>query len=146
MTPRDPDYAAAVRRIFAGQGLMATFGAEILHIAPGAVAIAAPIRPAVGQQHGHAHAALAWGLGDTAAGCAAQSLLAPGDGVLTVEMKINLLAPARGERLVARGRVERAGRSLTVVAAEVVAEAGGHGTVVALMLGTMMRMEGMTGG
>lgn len=146
MTPRDPDYETAVRRIFAGQGLMATFGAELLRIAPGAAEIAAPIRPEVCQQHGYAHAAVAWSLGDTAAGCAAQSLLAPGDGVLTVEMKINLLAPARGDRLVARGRVERAGRSLTVVGAEVVVQEGGRETVVALMLGTMMRMEGMTGG
>lgn len=145
MTPRDPDWERVVRRVFGAQDLMATIGAEIVALAPGRVTLAAPIRPGFTQQHGYAHAALAWALGDTAAGCAAQSLLGPGDGVLTTEMKINLLAPARGARLVATGLVERAGRSLTVVRAEVAAEAEGRAVPVALMLGTMMRMAGLAG-
>lgn len=146
MTPRNPDFAREIRRIFAAQGLMRTFAAELLAIEPGLVRIAAPIRPETSQQHGFAHAGPAWAIGDTAAGCAAQSLLAPGAGVLTAEMKINLLAPAAGERLVATGRVERAGRTLTVARADIAAVAGGRETPVALMLGTTMRIAGRAAG
>lgn len=143
-TPRDPGYADRVRRLFAAQGMMATLGASLCDIAPGAVSVRAPITRAVSQQHGFGHAGLAWTLGDTAAGFAAQSLMAATDGVLTVEMKINLLAPARGTALIARGRVERAGRRLSVVRADVVAvDAEGGETAVAILLGTMMCMEGM---
>lgn len=141
--PRDPDYAARVAASFARQAFMGLLGAELLSVAPGAVAIALPVRPELGQQHGFVHAGAAWAIADSAAGYAAQSLMPPGDGVLTVELKINLLAPARGSRLVARGRVERAGRTLTVACAEVVAEAEGGETPVATALGTFMRMEGL---
>jgi uncharacterized protein (TIGR00369 family) len=132
---RDPDYAAVVRASFARQGMMGLLRAEIAAIAPGRVTIVAPIRPEVGQQHGFAHAGLAWTIGDSAAGYAAMSLLEPGGEVLTVEMKINLLAPARGARLIAEGRVIRPGRRLIVVGAEI---ADGDGTAVATMLGTMI--------
>jgi uncharacterized protein (TIGR00369 family) len=132
---RDPDYAAVVRASFARQGMMRLLRAEIAAIAPGRVMIVAPIRPEVGQQHGFAHAGLAWTIGDSAAGYAAMSLLEPGGEVLTVEMKINLLAPARGAHLIAEGRVIRPGRRLIVVGAEI---ADGDGTAVATMLGTMI--------
>jgi uncharacterized protein (TIGR00369 family) len=146
MEPRDPAWAEVVARIFAAQGMMATLGAELVSVAPGRVVVAAPVRPQTGQQHGYAHAALAWALGDTAAGCAAQTLFAAGDGVLTVEMKINLLAPAKGQALRATGSVERPGRTLTVVRAEVVALDNGRETPVALLQGTMMRISGGAGG
>jgi acyl-coenzyme A thioesterase PaaI-like protein len=82
-------------------------------------------------------------LGDTAAGLAAQTLMGPDDGVMTVEMKINLMAPGDGDRLRAVGRVERAGRRLTVVRADVFADADGRDPVqVATLLGTMMTMTG----
>ncbi len=144
MTPRDPDFAARVRRGFAGQGFMPLLGAELVSVAPGAVEIALPLRPALSQHHGYAHAGASWAIADTAAGFAAQTLMAAEDGVLTVELKINLLAPARGLRLIARGRVERAGRRLTVGRADVVAVAeDGRETAVALAIGTFMTLPGL---
>lgn len=127
-----------IRRSFLAQGLMRTLGAELLEVGPGRVVIAAPIRPEVGQQHGFAHAGLSFALGDSAAGYSALSLLPEGAEVLTVEMKINLIAPAAGARLVATGEVLRAGRRLSVVRAEVVAEDGETRRTVALLQGTMI--------
>ncbi|HQU67857.1 MAG TPA: PaaI family thioesterase [Albidovulum sp.] len=118
--------------------MMATFGANILSVAPGTVVIAAPVLPGSRQQHGAGHAALAFGLGDSAAGYSALSLLAEGVEVMTAEMKINLLAPAIGDRLIATGRVIKAGRRLTVVTAEVEAETDGQRKLVALLQGTMV--------
>ncbi len=139
--PRDPLYAERVREGFARQGFMALIGAELVSVAPGAVAIGLRLRPELSQQHGYAHAGAAWAIADSAAGFAAQSLMAPGDGVLTVELKINLLVPAEGVRLVARGRVERSGRTLSVCRADVVAEdAEGRESAVATALGTFMRI------
>jgi uncharacterized protein (TIGR00369 family) len=142
--PRDPDYAARVAASFSKQAFMALIGAELVSVGPGAVDIALPVRPELGQQHGYVHAGAAWAIADSAAGYAAQSLMAAGDGVLTVELKINLLAPAAGERLIARGRVERAGRRLSVARADVAAVGqDGAETAVATALGTFMRMEGL---
>jgi uncharacterized protein (TIGR00369 family) len=144
MTPRDADFAARVRRGFAGQRFMAHIGAELLSVAPGAVDIALPLRPELTQHHGYGHAGATWSIADTAAGFAAQTLMAADEGVLTVELKINLLAPARGSRLIARGRVERAGRRLTVGRSDVVALAGGGTeTTVAVALGTFMTVAGL---
>ena len=140
---RDPNYAARAAATFAAQGFMATLGAELVAVAPGAVEIALPIRPELSQQHGFAHAGAAWSIADSAAGFAAQTLMAAEDGVLTVELKINLLAPARGERLIARGRVERAGRRLTVGRSDVYAVAAGRETHIATALGTFMTMPGL---
>ena len=138
MRSRNPDFDAVVRASFARQGMMRLIGAEIAALAPGRCTLAAPIRPETSQQHGFAHAGLAWSLGDSAAGYSALSLLGPGEEVLTTEMKINLLAPAKGVRLVAEGRVIRSGRRLLVVAAEVWAEDAGERRHVATMLGSMM--------
>ncbi|MBB5515947.1 uncharacterized protein (TIGR00369 family) [Rubricella aquisinus] len=142
-TPSDPDYVARGRRLFAQQGIMATLQGQVDEIAPGAVTLSAPIRPETSQQHGYAHAGFTWTMGDSAAGFAAQTLLTATQGVLTTEMKINLLAPAKGERLIARGKVERAGRRLIVVRADIAARAGTVETHVAIMLGTIMVMEGL---
>lgn len=141
LTPRDPDFEARVYRAFARQPFMALLGAEVIAVAPGAVDIALPMRRALEQHHGYGHAGATWAIADTAAGFAAQSMMAPDHGALTVELKINLLAPAVGERLIARGRVERAGRRLTVCRADVVA--AGHETAVATALGTIMAVEGL---
>ncbi|MEX5729646.1 uncharacterized protein Ga0609869_002999 [Rhodovulum iodosum] len=138
--PKNPDFATAVRESFARQGLMTHLGAEIVSLVPGAVTIAAPIRPETGQQHGYAHAGLSFSLGDTAAGYSALSLLPPGHEVLTSEIKIHLLAPARGERLVAEGGVIRPGRRLMIVRAEIYAEDGADRAHVATLLGTMVPM------
>lgn len=141
--PRDPNFAERARASFARQNFMALIGAELVSVAPGAVEIALPLRPALSQQHGYAHAGATWAIADSAAGYAAQTLMAAEDGVLTVELKINLLAPAKGEGLVPRGRVERAGRRLTVGRAEVVALAEGAETPVATALGAFMTMSGL---
>lgn len=142
--PRDPAYAERVRQSFARQTFMTLLGAEIVSVAPGLVEIALPVRPGICQQHGYVHAGACWSIADTAAGYAAQTLMRPEDGVLTVELKINLLAPARGHRLIARGRVERAGRRLTVVRSDVFAEAEGSGELpVATALGTFIAVEGL---
>jgi uncharacterized protein (TIGR00369 family) len=139
---RDPDFEARVRRGFVAQPFMALLGARLVHVAPGAVDILLPLRPELAQHHGFAHAGVSWAIADTAAGFAAQSLMAPTDGVLTVELKINLLAPARGDHLIARGRIERAGRRLTIGRSDVVAVADGQEIPVALAIGTFMVMEG----
>lgn len=93
---------------FARQGLMQSFGAALADVAPGRVAITAPIRPEASQQHGAAHAGLTFALADSAAGYAALTLMPEGREVMTVEAKINLIAPAVGECLMARGEVAKA--------------------------------------
>jgi uncharacterized protein (TIGR00369 family) len=141
--PRDPDFDARVRASFVRQAFMNLLGARLLRVAPGAVEIELPLRRELEQQHGFAHAGAAWSIADSAAGYASHSLMAADQGVLTVELKINLLAPAKGERLIARGRVERAGRRLTVARADVYAVAGAEETHVATALGTFMAMNGL---
>lgn len=137
-TARNPDFAADAQASFARQGMMKTFSAEMAEITPGRCVLCAPIRPEVSQQQGFAHAALAFALGDSAGGYAAVSLQPKGGDVLTSEMKIHLLAPAQGTRLVATGHVIKAGRRLVVVRAEVMAEGDGSATLVAILLGTMV--------
>ena len=141
-TPRFAGYADKVRASFARQDMMRTLGAELVRVAPGEVEIAAPVLPEMRQQHGFSHAAVTFALGDSAAGYAALSLMDKTDEVLTVEMKINLLAPASGTRLVAKGHVIRPGRRLVVVGAAVFAEDAGGGTQVALLQGTMIPVAG----
>ncbi len=138
MKPRFDGYAAKVRDSFARQSLMATFGAEIGDIGLGRVTITTPILETATQQHGFAHAAVSFGIGDSAAGYSALTLLNEHDEVLTVEMKINLLAPAKGDRLRAEGRVIKPEKRLIVVAADVWADAGQDSTHVAMLQGTMI--------
>ncbi|KGJ20107.1 PaaI family thioesterase [Paracoccus sanguinis] len=132
---------ARLRASFARQTMMTTLGAEMARATAGEVVIAAPIAPHLMQQQGAAHAGLAFSIGDSAAGYAALSVLPEGSEVVTVEMKINLLAPAVGARLVAEGRVVKAGRRIVVVAADVWAEGPAGRKQVATMLGTMVPVE-----
>ncbi len=145
LTAKDPAFRTRIQASFDRQGLMKTLGASILHIEPGAVEIALAPTPAVSQQHGFVHAGAVAAIADSAAGYAALSLMAPGAGVLTTEFKINLVAPAAGERLVARGRVIKAGRTLTLAQTEVVSETAGEEKLVALLTATMMTIEGRDG-
>lgn len=131
-------HATAIRTSFAAQSLMETLGAEMTELAPGRAVIEAPILPSARQQHGYAHAGLTFALGDSAAGYAALTLLPEGSEVLTVEIKINLLAPGAGDRLIATGRVVKPGRRLVIVTAEVEAERDGTRHAVALLQGTMV--------
>lgn len=117
---------------------MTTFQAQILTIAARRVDISAPILDLARQQHGFGHAGLTFALGDTAVGYAALTLMPANAEVLTAEIKINLIAPAAGERLIATGRVMKAGRHLTIVMAEVEAERDSRRKTVAILQGTMV--------
>jgi uncharacterized protein (TIGR00369 family) len=123
---------------FARQSMMTSLQARLVLAHDGRCFICAPILPAFGQQHGAAHAGVAFSLGDSAAGYAALTRMEAGAEVMTAEMKINLLSPAAGERLEAVGEVMRAGRRLIVVRAEVTAVSGEMRKVVALLQGTMV--------
>ena len=142
LEPQDPGCEARVRESFARQTFMSTLGATLARVAPGEVDIALPVSEALLQQHGSVHAGALASVLDSAAGYAALSLMPVGAGVVSVEFKVNLLEPARGERIVARGRVVRAGRTLSVCVAEAWAHADGHETLVATLQGTMMCLLG----
>ncbi len=136
--PQNPDFEAVIRASFASQSLMQTYHATLEKVAPGAIEIHAPIGGHVLQQQGFAHGGFAFALGDSAAGYAAMSLQPVGVQGLTLEMKVNYLAPGSGPTLVSRGRVIVAGAKIITVAADVFARSPeGHETPVATMLGTM---------
>jgi uncharacterized protein (TIGR00369 family) len=140
--PQAADWEARVRDSFARQGIMATLGATLTRVEPGAVEIAVDHRPGLTQQHGYFHAGVTATIADSAGGYAGFSLM-PGDAsVLTVEYKLNLLAPADGRRLVARGRVIRPGRTLVVTRVDVAVERDGAEHACATMLQTLMTMHG----
>lgn len=136
--PRNPRFEQAVRDSFAAQKLMATIGARLARVVAGEIEIRTPFRPELTQQHGFLHAGVVTSALDSACGYAALSLMPEGVEVLTVEFKTNFLAPARGEELIARGRVVRAGRTITVCQAEASMLADGAETTVATMLATIM--------
>ncbi|MFJ7947922.1 PaaI family thioesterase [Streptomyces sp. NPDC096354] len=116
-----PEVQKRIQDSFDRQGLMAHLGARITHIGPGRVHIVLPSRPEVTQQHGYFHAGATSAVADTAGGYAAYTLFPADAEVLTVEYKINLLAPAVGEYIEAVGTVLKAGRTLTVCQLEVFA-------------------------
>lgn len=144
--PKNPEFVARVRDSFARQGAMALIGAEITRLEPGSVDIAVTFRPDLAQQHGYFHGGVVGMIGDSAGGYAAFSLMPADASVLTVEYKINLLAPAHGERLIARGRVVKPGRTLTVTHVDVVVVRDGHEHVCATLLQTLMAMAGKSDG
>jgi uncharacterized protein (TIGR00369 family) len=137
MIPQDPAFEARVRESFARQRHMATLGITIERVAPGEVDLALPFDPRFCQQNGFLHAGAIASLADSASGYAASTLAPPDTDVLAVEFKINLLAPARGERFLARGRVLRAGRTLTVCRVDVYAT-GAEPALIATMLSTVI--------
>jgi uncharacterized protein (TIGR00369 family) len=143
--PETPNYETRVRASFAKQGLMKTLGATLERVAPGLVEIAIRPTPAICQQHGFVHAGAIGAIADSAAGYAALSLMPTGRGVLTAEFKINLIAPAVGDLIVARGKVVKAGRTLTIAQTEVFAQSGGQEKLIALLTGTLMAIEGREG-
>lgn len=145
MTSEQHAIEERIRSSFAKQGLMATLGASLGSVEPGKVEIVLIPGPAVSQQHGFVHAGAVSAIADSAAGYAALSLMPPGRGVLTTEFKINLVAPAMGERIIARGEVVKSGRTLTLAQAKVFAEAGGQEKLVALLTATLMAIEGQEG-
>jgi uncharacterized protein (TIGR00369 family) len=136
--PRNPHFEQAVRDSFAAQQLMGTIGARLARVVAGEVEIRMPFRPDLTQQHGFLHAGVVTSALDSACGYAAFSLMPAGAGVLSIEFKINLLAPARGDELIARGRVVRAGRTVTVCQADAFMRTSADETLIATMLATMM--------
>lgn len=127
-----------IHRSFDAQSMMATLGARIAEVAHGHIRITAPILPGALQQQGFGHAGLTFSIGDSAAGYAALSMLPLDTEVVTAEMKLNLLAPARGDLLIATGEVIKPGKRLCVVSAKVHAEADGVQTLIAVLQGTMV--------
>lgn len=126
-----PEVHARTRRSFDRQGLMRHLGARLSHIAPGRVHIVLPSRPEVTQNHGYFHAGATSAIADSAGGYAAFTLFPENTTVLTVEYKMNLLAPGEGEYLEAVGEVLRSGRTLTVCRLEVFGVRGTHRSLVA---------------
>lgn len=144
--PAASDFEARVRASFDRQAAMRHIGAELSAVRPGYCAIVLPVRPELTQQHGYVHAGMVSTIVDTAGGYAGFSLFPHGASVLTVEFKVNLLAPAAGERLVAEGFVVKPGRTLSITRGEVHAEHGGRRTLVAIMQQTLMVMHGKSDG
>ena len=135
-----PDVRARVQDSFDRQGLMAHLGARLAHVSPGLVHIVLPARPEVTQQNGYFHAGATSAIADTAGGYAAYTLFAADTSVLTVEFKINLLAPALGDHIEAVGTVLKPGRTLTVCRLDVFAVDGSARTLVAAGQQTLIQL------
>ena len=142
MDPLNPSFAEEVAASFAQQPIMNLIGARLTLIYPGVVEITLPYRTDLTQQHGYLHAGVVTMIADSACGYAAYSLMPAGSEVLSVEFKVNLLRPARAETFVARAEVIKAGRTLTVVRADVFGVAGnGDRELLATMQGTMICLQ-----
>jgi len=141
--PREPDFANRVRDSFARQPFMATIGAELTDVAPGRCEIRLPYDRTLTQQHGFFHGGVIATIADNAAGYAAFSLMPAESSVLTVEFKLNIVAPGRGEALLARASVLRPGRTLTAAQIHVYAVADGVETLCAAGLETLMCLPGV---
>ncbi len=142
--PQDPNFEARVRASFARQKVMKTIGARLARVSPGEVEIELPFRDDLTQQHGFLHAGIVTTIVDSACGYAALSLMAANSAVLTIEYKVNFVSPATGKRIIARGRVTKPGRTVTVCAGDVFALDGGREKLVATMLATMMALRERT--
>jgi uncharacterized protein (TIGR00369 family) len=138
----DPNFEARVRDSFARQGAMRLIGASMTRVEPGYCEIELPYREDLTQQHGLFHGGFVSAIADTAGGYAAYTLFPAEDSILTVEYKINLLAPAAGDKLVASARVKQAGRTLTVCELEVKAMKQGKQILCACGLATLIRLAG----
>lgn len=139
---QDPDIVARVRASYAKQTVMATLGASLTLVEPGEVEITLPYRADLAQQHGFLHAGILSTVLDSACGYAAFTLMPADAGVVSVEFKVNLLSPASGTQFIARARVIRAGRTLSVCQADGFMLQDGAEKHVATMTGTMMCLQG----
>ena len=142
---QDRDADRRVRESFGRQSIMATIGASVHSVRRGEVEIVLPFANNILQQHGFIHAGAVATIADSACGYAALSVMPADAAVLTTEFKINLLSPAKGERLRAIGRVVRAGKKLVITMGEVFADEGGASKQVALITATMMVVDSGTG-
>ncbi len=142
----DPEFEQRVRDSFARQGAMRHIGAVLAEIAPGRVAIDLPYRLELSQQHGYFHAGMVSTVADSAGGYAAYTLFPADSSVLTVEFKVNLIAPADGERVRAVGQVIRSGRTLTICELKAYALKGGRETQCLHGMATLMCLAGKSDG
>lgn len=142
-TPHNPDFEARVRTSFANQAAMSLIGARLTTVEPGRCVVELPVRDDLTQQHGFVHGGVLGMIADSAGGYAGFTLMPASASVLTVEYKINMLAPAAGELLIATGEVLKTGRSLSIVRADVIAVQGDRRTHVAAMQQTLMVMHGV---
>lgn len=140
--PKDAAFATRVRDSFALQGAMATLGAQLVQVEPGQVAIELAWAAGLSQQHGFLHAGMVATALDSACGYAGFTLMPAGAGVLTIEFKINLLAPARGQRFRMVGRVIKPGRTVTVTEGRAYAIDAGQEKLIATMGATLMTITG----
>ena len=140
--PRDAGFRTRVETSFRRQGAMGLLGAYINRLEPGVCEIHLPYREDLSQQHGYFHGGLLTAVADSAAGYAAFSLVATETTVLSVEFKVNFLAPARGELLIATGEVMKPGRTLTIAQTHVQVEHDGQRKLCATMLQTIMNVTG----
>jgi uncharacterized protein (TIGR00369 family) len=138
----DPNFETRIRDSFARQGIMKHLCARLAELAPGHVTIQVPFRPELTQQHGHFHAGVSGAIADSPCGYAAYTLMPADSSVLTVEYKMNLLAPADGEELIARARVLRSGKTLKICAADVFVCKNASEVHCATMLATIMCLPG----
>jgi uncharacterized protein (TIGR00369 family) len=137
--PSDPDFGSRVRVSFTAQKLMRTIRAELTKVAPGEIDIEIPFSDELTQQNGFIHAGVITSIADSACGYAAYTLMAADESVLSVEFKVNLLAPAVGEKFIARAQVIKPGRTLTICRADVFAINSGEEKMIATMLATMIK-------
>ena len=142
---QDPDFADRVRGSFARQGAMHTIGASLVSVAPGVVTIELPWAQALTQQHGFLHAGMVATALDSACGYSASSLMPAEAAVLTIEYKINLMAPAKGQRFRMVGEVVKPGRTITVTEGRAYAIDGNQEKLIATMSATMMTIMGRDG-
>ena len=143
MTHKAPDAQRIDQRIrdsFARQAAMRLIGAEVSSVEPGRVEITMPFSDNLTQQNGFLHAGILSAALDSACGYSALSLMPMDADVLTIEFKVNLLAPARGEQFGFRGEVIKPGRTIMVSDGKAYAVSGGKEKLVATMTGTMMVM------
>jgi len=140
--PKDQNYRSKVKESFNRQGIMRTINASISKIEPGKVEIELKYSPEITQQHGFVHAGIVSTVLDSACGHAAMSLVPEDAGVLTIEFKVNLLAPAAGDLFKAIGVVKKNGRTIVVTEGELIAYDGEDEKVVATIVGTMMCITG----
>ena len=138
--PPDPDFERRVRASFERQGAMRLIGARLGRLGPGYCSVELPYRDDLTQQHGYIHAGIVSAILDSAGGYAGFTLFPADASVLTVEYKLNLLAPAMGERLVAEAEVVKPGRTLAITRGEVYAEREGKRTLCAIMQQTLIVM------
>ena len=137
--PRNPAFAEEIKQSFAKQTIMGLIGAVLSRVEPGVIEITLSYRADLAQQHGYLHAGIVTTIADSACGYAAYSLMPPNSEVLSVEFKVNLLRPAKGEKFLAVAEVVKAGKTLTVVRADVFGVDHEDGReLVATMLGTMI--------